>query len=494
MIKAASFKGQDVAVFGLGRTGLTAAKSLAAGGARVHAWDDREEAREQARSEGINLTDLTTSDWHDYAALVLSPGVPHKLPKPHWTAQRADAANVPIICDIEIFARELNARAKGNRPKIIAITGTNGKSTTTALIAHVLAECDRAVQMGGNIGRGVLDLDRMHAGMVYVLELSSYQLERCPSLRADVAVFLNLSPDHLDRHGDLKGYEAAKRNIFNNQSAEDTAIIGVDNPQGRRLCTAMTARNGRSVIPISGQKSLGRGACVIKGKLYCAQGRTVSEVANLTHARALEGRHNWQNAAAAYAAVSALGINAEKIGKAILSFPGLAHRMETIGSVGRLRYVNDSKATNADAARQALASYKNIYWIAGGVAKEGGIEPLIDLFGNIKKGYLIGEAAKPFAKTLKKNKVDCKLSGTLEAAILCATKDALASNKSDAIILLSPACASFDQFKNFELRGDAFKDKAKEIIAIFEREVASNRARKKESTAHTSKSQSGAAA
>jgi len=348
--------------------------------------------------------------------------------------------------------------------------------------------------MGGNIGRGVLDLDRMHAGMVYVLELSSYQLERCPSLRADVAVFLNLSPDHLDRHGDLKGYEAAKRNIFNNQSAEDTAIIGVDNPQGRRLCTAMTARNGRSVIPISGQKSLGRGACVIKGKLYCAQGRTVSEVANLTHARALEGRHNWQNAAAAYAAVSALGINAEKIGKAILSFPGLAHRMETIGSVGRLRYVNDSKATNADAARQALASYKNIYWIAGGVAKEGGIEPLIDLFGNIKKGYLIGEAAKPFAKTLKKNKVDCKLSGTLEAAILCATKDALASNKSDAIILLSPACASFDQFKNFELRGDAFKGKAKEIIAIFEREVASNRARKKESTAHTSKSQSGAAA
>ena len=478
MIKAASFKGQDVAVFGLGRTGLTAAKSLAAGGARVHAWDDREEAREQARSEGVSLTDLTTSNWHDYTALVLSPGVPHKFPKPHWTAQRAEAANTPIICDIEIFARELNARAKGNRPKIIAITGTNGKSTTTALTTYVLAECDRAVQMGGNIGRGVLDLDRMHAGMVYVLELSSYQLERCPSLRADVAVFLNLSPDHLDRHGDLKGYEAAKRNIFNNQTSEDTAIIGVDNPEGRRLCTAMTARNGRSVIPISGQKTLGRGTCVIKGKLYCAQGRTVSEVADLTRAKALEGKHNWQNAAAAYAAVSALGINPEKIGKAILSFPGLAHRMETIGSVGRLRYVNDSKATNADAAQQALASYKNIYWIAGGVAKEGGIEPLTDLFGNITKSYLIGEAAKPFAKTLKKHKVDCKISGTLDAAILCATKDALASNKTDAIILLSPACASFDQFKDFEIRGDAFRGKAKEIIAIFEREVASNKARK----------------
>ena len=485
MIKAASFKGQDVAVFGLGRTGLTAAKSLAAGGARVHAWDDREEAREQARTEGVSLTDLTTSDWHDYAALVLSPGVPHKLPKPHWTAQRAEAADVPVICDIEIFARELNARAKGNRPKLIAITGTNGKSTTTALTTHVLAECDRAVQMGGNIGRGVLDLDRMHAGMVYVLELSSYQLERCPSLRADVAVFLNLSPDHLDRHGDLKGYEAAKRNIFNNQTAEDTAIIGVDNPEGRRLCTAMTARNGRSVIPISGQKTLGRGACVIKGKLYCAQERTVSEVADLTRAKALEGKHNWQNAAAAYAAVSALGISPEKIGKAILSFPGLAHRMETIGSVGRLRYVNDSKATNADAAQQALASYKNIYWIAGGVAKEGGIEPLTDLFGNITKSYLIGEAAKPFAKTLKTHNIDCKISGTLEAAILCATKDALASNKTDAIILLSPACASFDQFKNFEVRGDAFRGKAKEIIAIFEREVASNKARKNKSAANS---------
>lgn len=492
MIKAASFKGQDVAVFGLGRTGLTAAKSLAAGGARVHAWDDREEARDQAKSEGITLTDLTTSDWSDYEALVLSPGVPHKLPKPHWTAVRADVAGVPIICDIEIFAREINARAKGNRPKIIAITGTNGKSTTTALTAHVLAECDRAVQMGGNIGRGVLDLDRMHAGMVYVLELSSYQLERCPSLRANVAVFLNLSPDHLDRHGDIKGYEAAKRNIFNNQTPEDTAVIGIDNPEGRRLCTAMTARNGRSVVPISGRKSLGRGACVIKGKLYCAQGRTVTEIADLTRAKALEGTHNWQNAAAAYAAVSALGLNPEKIGKAILSFPGLAHRMETIGSVGRLRYVNDSKATNADAARQALASYKNIYWIAGGVAKEGGIEPLADLFGNVKKAYLIGEAAKPFAKSLKAQKADFKISGTLEAAILCATKDALASNKSDAIILLAPACASFDQFKDFEVRGDVFREKAKEIIAIFEREMARNKSRK--TAAQNAKSKPGAAA
>ncbi len=470
MIKAATFKGQDVAVFGLGRSGLTAAKSLAAGGARVHAWDDRAEARAQAEREGVSLTDLSRSDWSEYTALVLSPGVPHYLPKSHWSAERAVATDTPIICDIEIFAREINARAEGNRPKIIAITGTNGKSTTTALTAHILQDCDRAVQMGGNIGRGVLDLDRMHAGMVYVLELSSYQLERCPSLRANVAVFLNLTPDHIDRHGDLKSYEAAKRNIFNNQTKSDTAIIGVDNPEGRRLCTQMTAKNGRSVIPISGRKSLGRGACVIKGKLYCAQGRKVKAVADLSRAQALEGEHNGQNVAAAYAAVSALGISTAKIGKAILSFPGLAHRMETVGTVGPVRFVNDSKATNADAARQALASYENIYWIAGGVAKDGGIDPLTDLFGNVSKAYFIGEAAKIFARTLKKNKTECKISGELEAAILCATRDALCCGAPNPIVLLSPACASFDQFKNFEIRGEAFKQKAHEIVALFERE------------------------
>jgi UDP-N-acetylmuramoylalanine--D-glutamate ligase len=477
MIKAASFKNQDVAVFGLGRTGLTAAKSLAAGGARVHAWDDREEARDIAANAGISLTDLSKSDWSDYSALVLSPGVPHKLPKPHWTAQRADATDTPIICDIEIFAREIKARAPSNRPKIIAITGTNGKSTTTALTAHILSECDRAVQMGGNIGRGVLDLDRMHAGMVYVLELSSYQLERCPSLHADVAVFLNLSPDHLERHGDLKSYGAAKRNIFNNQTSDDTAIIGVDNPEGRRLCTVMTARNGRSVVPISGRKSLGRGSCVIKGKLYCAQGRKVAEIADLNQAKALEGVHNWQNAAAAYAAVHALGLSPAKIGKAILSFPGLAHRMETSGRVGPLRYVNDSKATNADAARQALASYKNIYWIAGGMAKAGGIEPLAELFPNVTRAYLIGEAAEDFSKTLKTHKVSHKISKELHYAVICATKDALASGKKDPIILLSPACASFDQFADFEKRGDVFRDKAGEIVAIFERELENKKNR-----------------
>ncbi|MGB0906327.1 MAG: UDP-N-acetylmuramoyl-L-alanine--D-glutamate ligase [Maricaulaceae bacterium] len=470
MIKAATFKGQHVAVFGLGRTGVTAAKSLAAGGAIVLAWDDREEARQDAAKEGVSLADLSQCNWSEISALVLSPGVPHILPEPHWTANMANAANVPIICDIEIFAREVNARAKDSRPKIIAITGTNGKSTTTALIGHTLSACDRAAQIGGNIGRGVLDLDDMHAGMTYVIELSSYQLERAPSLKADVAVFLNLSPDHLDRHGDLKGYQAAKRNIFNNQIPSDTAIIGVDDKEGQKLCTAMKAKNNRRVVPISGRKSLGRGVCAIKGKLYCAVDRKVTEIADLTQAQALEGSHNWQNAAAAYAAVKAIGVTPAKIGPGILSFGGLAHRMETIGVVGPVRYVNDSKATNADAARQALAAYKNIYWIAGGKAKEGGIEPLSDLFPNITRCYLIGDSADDFAKTLSQHKVSHKISGDLQAAILCATKDALASRGESPIILLSPACASFDQFLNFEVRGDAFRATAGEIIALFENE------------------------
>lgn len=478
MIKATTYKGHNIAVFGLGRTGVSAAKSLAAGGAHVHAWDDRKAARDGAASEGITLTDLTTADWSDIDALVLSPGVPHDLPKPHWSAERAKSSDTPIICDIEIFAREIAARASDNRPKIIAITGTNGKSTTTALIGHTLRDCDRAVQIGGNIGRGVLDLDRMHSGMVYVIELSSYQLERAPSLHADVAVFLNLSPDHLDRHGDMDGYGAAKAHIFDNQTLSDTAVIGVDDPFGKRLCTRMKAKNGRKVVPISGRKSLAHGASVIKGKLYCSVGAKVVEVCDLTRAPNLEGTHNWQNAAAAYAAVQAVGVNPSKIGPAILSFPGLAHRMENVGAVGPARYVNDSKATNADATRQALAAYENIYWIAGGVAKEGGIEGLRDLFPHVTRAYLIGEAAPDFAATLTDAKVSHKTSRFLEAAILCATKDALHSKQPDPIILLSPACASFDQFKNFELRGDAFRTKAQEIIALFERERANQQDKK----------------
>ncbi len=470
MIIAKSFKGQKIAVVGLGRTGVTAALSLVAGGAEVHAWDDNSTARKAAAEKDVPIISIAQQDWRQYDALVLSPGIPDKLPKPHWSAQQAQKHNVPIICDIEIFAREVNACPVEARPKIIAITGTNGKSTTTSLIGHILSACGRDAQVGGNIGRGVLDLDSMHGGAYYVLELSSYQLERTQSLRANAAVFLNLSPDHLDRHGDMKAYEEAKSRIFLNQTSEDSVIVGVDNIEGKSLCTRLIAKNGRRIMPISGKRSLGRGSCVVKGKLYCALGSKVENVIDLNSVLTLEGEHNWQNAAAAYAAVYAMGVDSKSIGRAIKTFPGLAHRMETIGTVGHLRYVNDSKATNADAARQALKSYDNIYWIAGGVSKAGGIKDLEPFFSKVKKAYLIGEAGPQFKKTLSKAGVSNKVSGSLDLAILCATKDALNAKGEEAIILLSPACASFDQFKNFEVRGDAFRLKTQEIIDMFERE------------------------
>ena len=466
MIKAETFRGRTVAVFGLGRTGVTAALSLVAGGATVWAWDDNRETRERAQEKGVPIKNLQRVDWSEIDEFVLSPGVPHHLPKPHWSARRAVAANVPIICDIEILAREVAAKPDSARPKIIAITGTNGKSTTTSLIGHILKTCGKDAQIGGNIGRGILDLDHMHSGTFYVIELSSYQLERTQSLRANAAVFLNLSPDHLDRHGTLEDYGRAKQNIFANQTKDDAVIIGVDDDYGKALCTQLKVRNGRNIIPISARRASGYGVSVLGGKLFCNMTKKSTEVCDLQKANALEGRHNWQNAAAAYSAVKSLGLDSKEIGDAILSFPGLAHRMETVGTLRNVRFVNDSKATNADAARQALASYKNIYWIAGGVAKEGGIEPLSDLFDNVQAAYLIGEAASEFASTLKSSKRPHQIKKTLKMALLCATKDALESGDKDPIILLSPACASFDQFKNFELRGDAFRSQAQTLMGM----------------------------
>ena len=464
MIRASTFDGRRVAVFGLGRTGVSAALSLQAGGADVWAWDDSKETRDAAKALGVTVRNLKRADWDGFDELVLSPGVPHHLPKPHWSAKRAEDAGVPIICDIEILAREINAVSESDRPKIIAITGTNGKSTTTALIGHILQALGKDAQVGGNIGRGVLDLDRMHSGSHYVIELSSYQLERTQSLRANAAVLLNLSPDHLDRHGTMDDYGRAKQVVFANQTSADTVVVGVDDDYGRALTTELKVRNGRRVVPISAKRALGHGVFALGGKLMDRTGKRGVTVCDLSDAKALEGAHNAQNAAAAYAAVRSLGLPTRKIGDAILSFPGLAHRMETVGSLRKARFVNDSKATNADAVRQALGSYSDIFWIAGGVPKEGGLEPVRELFDRVRKAYLIGEAAQDFAATLNDAGTPHEVSGTLERAILCAARDALASDAREPIVLLSPACASFDQFRNFEVRGDAFRDHARALI------------------------------
>ncbi len=455
MIPARGFEDRRIAVFGLARSGLASARALKAGGADVAAWDENPAAREAARAEGFALVDLATTDWREFAALVLSPGVPLTHPEPHWTVKKAREAGVEIIGDIELFARTINAAPSHRRPKVVAITGTNGKSTTTALIGHMLTAAGRDARIGGNIGLGVLGLEDMHGGAVYVFELSSYQLDLTHSLKPDVSILLNITPDHLDRHGDMEGYVAAKRRVLLNQAQGDTAVIGVDDEWCQRICTEITAANRRTIWPISSRRAMGRGVYALSGVLYDATGERVIEVADLLRARSLPGRHNWQNAAAAYAAARALGVSVEDAATGLVTFPGLVHRMEPVGEIDGVRFVNDSKATNADAARQALSSYPSVYWIAGGRPKAGGIEPLEDLFPRVAKAYLVGEAAGDFARTLD-GKTPYRLTRTIEAAVEAAFADARATGE-PAIVLLSPACASFDQYPDFEARGDAFR-------------------------------------
>lgn len=463
MIPVSCFEGRTVAVFGLGRTGLAAARALIAGGAHVAAWDESPSVRSVAAAEGLELLDLSTADWSGFAALILSPGVPLTHPTPHWTVDMARAAGVEIVGDIELFARAVAMAPEHKRPRVVAITGTNGKSTTTALLGHVLEAAGRDVRVGGNIGVGVLGLPEMHGGAVYVLELSSYQLDLTSSLKPDVAILLNVSPDHLERHGSMDGYLAAKRRVLLNQGKGDTAIIGVDDAFGQQICTEITAANRRTIWPISARKAIGRGVYALQGRLYDATEGRVTEVADLSGAKSLPGRHNWQNAAAAYAAARALGVTERDAAEGLTSFPGLVHRMETIGAIGNVRFVNDSKATNADAARQAMSSYPRFFWIAGGRPKTGGIDDLADLFPAVARAYLIGEAEDAFARTLE-GRVPYARAGNMDAAVRAAFADAR-KEEGEAIVLFSPACASFDQYADFEERGEAFRAAVQALIS-----------------------------
>ncbi len=464
MIPITEYAGRDVAVYGLGRTGLSAAKALAAGGARVHAWDDGEAARAKAEAEGVNVSDINKRDWQKFAALVLSPGIPFRFPQPHRLVRMAEMMNVPVVGDMELFARAVQALPEKGRPKIVGITGTNGKSTTTALIGHILKEAGRDVRVGGNIGKGVLDMAALNANAIYVLELSSYQLDLVESLRCDVAVFLNISPDHLDRHGGMDGYVDAKKRIFANQRPRDAAIVGIDDPYSQAIAMGRQRPGGGRVIQISSEFGLARGVSAVDGHLYDSIGGQAIRVGDLAEAEALPGRHNHQNAAAAYAACQALGVAPGRIMAAIRSFPGLPHRMELVGEVEGVRFVNDSKATNAQAAEQALKTWPRVHWIAGGVPKAEGIQPLEPWFDRIAQAYLIGESEASFAKTLS-DKASTLKCGTLEAATQAAFDAAKASGEQNPIVLLSPACASFDQFKDFEARGDAFRDIVQRLAA-----------------------------
>jgi len=463
LIPVRAFEGKDVAVFGLGRSGIATCKALMAGGARVCAWDDNENARKAAEAAGVPIVDLNRRDWQTFAALVLSPGIPFRFPEPHRFVRMAQMVGVPVIGDMELFARAVNDLKEFERPRIVGITGTNGKSTTTALIGHILKVNGKDVRVGGNIGVGVLDLDKLHGAAIYVLELSSYQLDLVESLKCDVAVMLNLSPDHLTRHGGMDGYVQAKRRIFRNQGPADWAIVGVDDTRSQVMATQLTAEGLRKVMPISAEFGLGRGVSVLEGQLADSMmGRSVAPH-DISTARALPGRHNHQNAAAAYAACRALGLEPNDILSAIESFPGLPHRLETIGIIDGVRFINDSKATNAQAAEQALRAFPNAFWIVGGRPKEEGIDDLSPYFPQIRKAYLIGESTEAFSRVLA-GKVEAVKSRTLDVAVEAAFSDARASGAPNPVILFSPACASFDQFRDFEQRGEAFRQAATQLV------------------------------
>ncbi len=471
MILPLSFRDKTVAVMGLGKSGVIAAAGLAAAGARVLTWDDTQAGRNEAAARGCRISDLLQADWQAIAALVLSPGIPHTHPAPHPVAVAAKAAGVPIIGDVDLLVRTLP------QARYIGITGTNGKSTTTALLGHILRSLERPVAVGGNLGVPALALDPMDADGTYVLELSSFQLDLTPSLASDIAVLTNISADHLDRHGGMAGYIAAKRRLFEQQRPGSAAVIGIDDPHSAELCDALASDSARRVLPISSVRRTRGGAYAADGTLYDdTDGRNVP-VLSLAEVPTLPGVHNHQNAAAAFAAARAADLDADAVAQAIRSYPGLPHRQELIAEIDGVRYINDSKATNADSAARALACYDTVYWIAGGKPKEGGLDLLAPYLRNVRHAFLIGEAAQAMRDDLaRRGGPEATMSGDLDAALAAAHAMAQREGRSGAVVLLSPACASYDQFANFEARGDHFRRGVKALPGRMRRFASAGRA------------------
>jgi len=436
------FSGQRIAVMGLGRNGLAAARALRDLGAEVTAWDDGAAQRAAAEREGITLRNTATAR---FDALVLSPGIPHTLPAPHPAAMRARELHAPILSDAEFLFRAV--RAAGSRARFAGVTGTNGKSTTTALLAHLLSKAGIANAAGGNLGPAALSLPVLGDDGVYVLEMSSYMLERIAGLAFDAAVMLNLSADHLDRHGDMAAYVAAKRAVFARQDARDLAVLGDDDDATRAFADTLRSHPA-PVLRVSGDHPAD----------VWAEGRILRDgdgiLADLAAAPALPGSHNAQNAAAAGAMACFLGADRALLADGFATYPGLPHRQQQVGTVSGITFVNDSKATNADSTARALASYPRVVWIAGGIAKEGGIAALAPFFPRVAQVFLIGRDAEILAATLKAHGVRHDIVGTLEQAVPAAYAAARAGAADT--VLLSPACASFDQFTGYDARGDAF--------------------------------------
>ena len=454
MIPVTSFAGKRVAVFGVGGSGLASCHALKAGGAKVIAGDDDADNLANAARAGFITADLRTVSWTNLAALILTPGAPLTHPNPHWSVLMARQAGIEVIGDIELFCRERRRHAP--EAPFVAITGTNGKSTTTALIAHLMRFAGYDSQMGGNIGTAILSLRPPRMGRVHVIEMSSYQIDLAPSLDPSTGILLNISEDHIDRHGTLEHYAAVKERLVAGVQAQGTAIVGVDDGFGRNIADRID-RSGKRVVRVSVRNPLADGIYVEHETIVRASGGARSEIARLGGIGSLRGLHNAQNAACAAACALAMGLSGDTLQNGLRSFPGLAHRMEQVGRRGNVLFVNDSKGTNADAAAHALSSFSDIFWIAGGKPKAGGILSLAEYFPRIRKAYLIGEAAKEFSGSLGE-RVAHEMSETLDVAVTSAARDAEASGLANAVVLLSPACASFDQYRNFEIRGDRFRE------------------------------------
>ena len=464
MIIVPDMQKKAVGVFGLGVSGLATCEALVKSGASVYSFDEKAAARDKTTNTEYRAEHPKNWPWKDLDAVVVSPGVPLTHPKPHAIVRKARLEKIPVIGDVELFARAINALPDRERPRVAAVTGSNGKSTTTALIGHMLREAGEDVHVGGNIGEAIMSLPAPDRHAIYVLELSSFQLDLAHSLRANAAVFLNLTPDHIERHGSVEGYFAAKTRIFHNQTEDDLAVVGVDDAYGERLCTELTAAGRAQIAPVSASATLGRGVYALDGAVYYNLDGKTSKAGDLEGARSLRGVHNHQNAAAALAVALHFGADPAIAMKAARTFTSLPHRMEEVTRIGKVLFVNDSKATNADAAARAISAFDSIRWIAGGKPKEGGLAALKGKLGRVEKAYLIGEAADQFTEELK-GETKTKKCGTLRKAVAAAYKDAAASEAAAPVVLLSPACASYDQFKNFEDRGDQFRDAVGDLQA-----------------------------
>ncbi|OUJ16812.1 UDP-N-acetylmuramoyl-L-alanine--D-glutamate ligase [Acetobacter sp. DsW_063] len=439
------FSGRRFAVLGLGRNGAPAARALARMGATVQAWDDGENGRAALAETETGISgELVVAPFDTLAgfdALVMSPGIPHILPKPHPVALLARDAGVPIVSDAELLFQAV--RKAGSKARFAGVTGTNGKSTTTALLAHLLRSSGVPVAEGGNLGPAALSLPFLPDSGVYVLEMSSYMLERLLDLHFDVACLLNLSPDHIDRHGDMTGYVNAKSHIFDRMDAHDLAVIGMNDPMLDGVASDLRTRG----VPVQTISATDKHA-----DIHADDSGIVDESGLIaTPGSSLPGAHNAENACAALAMALRLGAPRDVLAKSIGNFDGLAHRQKLIANADGVAFVDDSKATNADASARALACYDRIVWIAGGIAKAGGIEDLAPYFPRIEEAFLIGRDAPMLAETLARHGVAHRLVGDLEHAVPAAFAAAKATGAE--VVLLSPACASFDQFSGFEARG-----------------------------------------